>query len=50
MAKKEPEAYVLTVKRTFRHAGVKFQPNVTYTVKPHIYEAIKDQVAQVVAK
>lgn len=43
----EPEAYVLTVKRTFKHAGVKFQPGVQYTVKPHIYEAIKEHVAAV---
>lgn len=42
-----PEAYELTVKRTFKHAGVKFQPGVQYTVKPHIYEAIKEHVAAV---
>lgn len=48
MGKKERDHYKLVVKRPVKHANVKFVPGITYTVKPHIYEAIKDSVAYVI--
>ena len=45
----KPTHYRMTVNRHFEHAGARFRPGGTYTVKASIYDEIKNDRPEAIA-